>query len=69
MKGFSQNKEDLAISLHHDCHDLEHPIWSYSALDFGRRFSKYFYTFNFKYDFIISMHGTNGTYMNIKNII
>jgi len=35
IKGFNQNEEDLTISLHQDCNDLNHPVWSYSALNFG----------------------------------
>ena len=36
IKGFNQNEEDLTISLHQDCNDLNHPVWSYSALNFGK---------------------------------
>ena len=38
IKGFNKNQEDLAISLHQDCSDLKHPLWSYSAHNYGSYF-------------------------------
>ena len=35
IKGFNKNPEDLTISLHQDCSDLKHPLWSYSAHNYG----------------------------------